>query len=282
MRAQIRQKAFGQNFLIDAKIIQQIADQTLLRVKEQNIHTLVEIGPGKGAITRPLIAGIAHFSDDFSFRLIEKDRRLIAGLDKMIASQEPKIEIQEGDFLELTDQQIFCPSEASPDWAVVSNLPYSAATAILQRLMSFKPVPRFMVLMFQKEVADRLAAPVGDSHRGSLSVWTQNQFEVKRLIRVPPGAFRPSPKVQSSVILVEPRVEFQLTQSREYPELFQQMIKMAFAQRRKMIRNNFKSDAKWFRALQESQIDDQLRPENMDWSDWQSLFKSRVRVGEES
>jgi 16S rRNA (adenine1518-N6/adenine1519-N6)-dimethyltransferase len=160
-----------------------------------------------------------------------------------------------------------------PKIAVVSNLPYSAGTAIFTQLAEQRARITSMVLMFQKEVAERILAKPRTADRGSLSVWSQNLWDVQKLLIAPPGAFRPPPQVDSMVIVCKPRNEPRVPGS-EGSDTWQQLLKLAFTHRRKMLRSGLPKTGPWLAALEKSGVDPQLRPEALDWPEWSALFKA--------
>jgi 16S rRNA (adenine1518-N6/adenine1519-N6)-dimethyltransferase len=149
---------------------------------------------------------------------------------------------------------------------LAANLPYNISTAILQRLIEQRSAFSEMVLMFQKEVVDRVVAKPGTSERGFLTVITEAAMEVDHLLNVPPSAFRPAPKVNSAVVRMRPKPEF------PDPELFIRLVSSAFAQKRKTILNNLKRilpDAE--RILVGSGIETRRRAETLNIEEWHRL-----------
>ncbi len=258
-----KRKAFGQHFLIAAQIIQGIVDATLAASKRHSGHSLLEVGPGKGAITRPLLNALPI---DVPFYLAERDREFIADWE----GESRVTKILKGDFLDQSDEEL----NAIGPFIVVSNLPYSAGTAIVVRLAErAKQIPE-MVLMFQAEVAKRIYAKSSTPDRGSLSLYIQNEWEVSKLLTVKPTAFDPPPKVMSEVIHLKRREKALITvDTLEARAKFNSLLKTAFTQRRKMLRGNF-SGTPWQNALNASGVDPTLRAEALEWEDWIKLWKS--------
>ena len=157
---------------------------------------------------------------------------------------------------------------------IVSNLPYSAGTAIVVKMAErVNQIPK-MILMFQAEVSKRLYAKASTPDRGSLSLYIQNEWDVSRLIEVKPGAFNPPPRVMSEVVTLSKRKEAQiLVPDLEAREKFNGLLKTAFKHRRKMIKGNFSGTA-WQGALEKSGVEPTLRAEALEWKDWISLWKS--------
>jgi 16S rRNA (adenine1518-N6/adenine1519-N6)-dimethyltransferase len=263
MAAFDKQKAFGQHFLSDMGIIMQIVDAAIGAVSRHAGHSLLEVGPGKGAITRPLLEKLPL---DIPFHLAERDRDLIE-----YWSPESRINtFLKGDFLDQSDESL----DALGKMVVVSNLPYSAGTAIVVRLAERKHQIPEMVLMFQAEVAKRLYAEASTPDRGSLSLYIQNEWEVKRLCVVRPEAFRPPPKVMSEVVhLVRREKSLIELPDEESRKQFNDLLKQAFKHRRKMIKGNF-AGTRWQAALEKSGVDPTHRAESMKWEDWIAIWKN--------
>jgi 16S rRNA (adenine1518-N6/adenine1519-N6)-dimethyltransferase len=266
-----KQKAFGQHFLKDATIIQTIVDDALRAVKRHPGSALLEIGPGKGAITRPLLAGLPL---EVPFHLAERDRELIE-----YWSGESRVKtFLKGDFLDQPDEAI----AALGPLVVVSNLPYSAGTAIVVRLCERSTQISEMVLMFQAEVAKRLYAKASTPDRGSLSLFIQNEWDVELVCKVPPGAFNPPPKVMSEVVRLTKREtpRMDLTGASQIAE-WNGLLKLAFQHRRKMIKGNF-SGSPWKLALEKSGVDPTKRAESLEWEEWIRIWNSRSEGGVQS
>jgi 16S rRNA (adenine1518-N6/adenine1519-N6)-dimethyltransferase len=211
-------KRFGQNFLLDQNIIVTIIHAAELTAED---HVL-EIGPGQGALTHKILPQVQ------SLDLIEIDRDLA---QDFIDLQNEKLTVHVGDALRM-DWDKFLPAT---NCKLIANLPYNISSMILFKMIEHRQRISRMVLMFQKEVGDRLRAQPGSKEYGALSVLCQLWFDVESIAIVPPTAFRPPPKVMSEVLrftrLPAPRVEL------EDPNLFRKVVKAAFAQRRKTLRN---------------------------------------------
>ena len=179
-------KRFGQNFLNDKRIIHRIVEALQPRFDE----TLVEIGPGRGALTTPLLEKTG------SLVAIEFDRGLIPFLTEKFAAQE-NFKLVQSDALVTDICDVIRPATHA---RVVVNLPYNIATPILQRLIEQRHCLTELVVMLQREVVERITAEPGSAERGYLSVFVQAYCETEKLFDVAPGAFRPAPKVWSSVI----------------------------------------------------------------------------------
>lgn len=248
-------KSLGQNFLVGKHYPQRI----LASVAPQPHETILEIGPGRGALTELLVATEANII------AIELDRELIPELTDRFADA-PNFRLIEADALDVNFCELIQPATSA---RVVANLPYYISTAILQRLIEHRACIREMTLMLQREVVERIVAKPGGKEYGYLAALVQFFCEAKKLFDVPPGAFRPVPKVTSSVVQlrVRERPVAVVTDERFLLEL----LSAIFAQRRKTLWNNlraakgkFKLDELQLRAaLEAAQIDAQRRAETL-------------------
>ena len=220
-------KSLGQNFLLDLNLTGRIARAAgpLVGV------TVLEIGPGPGGLTRALLAEGAR-----KVIAIERDERALAALDEIAQRYPGRLEIVAGDALDFDPK----PHLASGPARVVANLPYNIATALLIGWLTAEPWPPWydrLVLMFQREVAERLVAPPGGKQYGRLSVLTQWRAQAKILFDVKPSAFVPPPKVTSSLVEITPRAKPLACDRRA----LERVTEAAFGQRRKMMRQSLKT-----------------------------------------
>lgn len=260
MPAQGKRRALGQHFLRDPGVQDRVVTTALELTREARVQTLLEIGPGKGALTKLLLE---RMGDQLRLVLCEKDREL-ATYWQAEALGSPKLAVLPGDFLDLPKEQWLI----DPPPGVVSNLPYSAGTAILDRLAR-EQIP-FMVLMFQAEVAHRLRAERSTKAWGSLSIWIQNRWDVTRLCSVPPGAFSPPPEVDSEVVVLRRRSEPRVAVGSE--KTWEELLKACFAHRRKMLRSSL--PPKFKTALEAAGIDGTKRAEALDWAEWAAFARA--------
>jgi len=210
-------KRFGQNFLVDSHYVRRIVDA----VAPQRGQRIVEIGPGLAALTAGLIERAGHID------AIELDRDLAAQLRTRFPPDA--LTLHEGDAL------AFDFGALGDDLRVVGNLPYNISTPLLFHLMPFAARIADVHVMLQKEVVARMAAAPGTADYGRLTVMLQVHFRVTRLFVIPPGAFRPAPKVDSAFVRLVPlRAEAPHVADRE---LFARIVAAAFGQRRKTLRN---------------------------------------------
>lgn len=240
-------KSLGQHFLNDVQICLQIKDA----LAEAPIDQLVEVGPGAGALTQHILDLPTR-----AFKAVELDREKVAYLLHTYPSLEGKL-INE-DFLETA-----IPFEGQ--FTLVGNFPYNISTQIVFRVLDWKEQVPVMIGMFQKEVAERIAAKPHSKAYGILSVLTQAFYEVEYLFDVPPTAFTPPPNVMSGVIRLKRKESFP-----EFSSLksFYHIVKMAFGQRRKMLRNPLKP---YFTT---EQLQDPIftkRAENLTYQDFADL-----------
>ena len=235
-RLPAKKPKLGQHFLKDAaasiRIVESLGD--LLH------STVLEIGPGRGALTT-LLARRAR-----RVIAVEKDRVLAAQL-RMHFSLASNVEVIEGDILAIDLDSLFGPKpgstrpgmEVAPQKVrVVGNLPYFITSDILLRLFEYRKYFEVLLLMVQKEVADRLAAKPGTSEYGLLSATAQLYTDVQKLFTLPPGAFAPPPKVYSTVVRMQPSARLEELQVEE--RAFIDFLKISFAQKRKTLWNNLK------------------------------------------
>jgi 16S rRNA (adenine1518-N6/adenine1519-N6)-dimethyltransferase len=220
-------RGLGQNFLVNPHYSQRI----VASIRPQIDETIVEIGPGQGALTELLVASGARVI------AVEFDRELIPVLKGGFAGAA-NFHLIEADALDVEYCEIILPATTA---RVVANLPYNISTPILQRLIRQRRCLREMTLMLQREVVERIVAAPGGKERGYLSVLVQFYCEVERLFDVPPGAFRPVPKITSSVVRLTTRPH-PAAEARD-EAFFLELVKTLFAQRRKTIFNNLRAGA---------------------------------------
>jgi len=240
-------KRFGQHFLHDPYVLSRIVDS----IAPQAGDALVEIGPGEGALTRPLLDRIPRLI------AIEIDRDLAAALAAEFSPE--RLEVVVADALE------FDFSVLPTALRVVGNLPYNVSTPLLFHLAGFADRVRDMHFMLQREVVDRMAARHSTPEYGRLSVMLQRRFRVDRLFRVSPGAFRPPPKVESAVVRLTPLPASEIAAVDE--KLFGIVVTRAFGARRKTLRNALSSLIDTA-SLGRLGVDPGLRPENVAPADY--------------
>ena len=247
-------KRFGQNFLVDQNIIENI----VAAIAPQPGQNLVEIGPGQGAITGPLLEKCS------ALNVVELDRDLIPILENKF-QQYPGLTIHQGDALKTDFEQFY--KEGKP-LRVIGNLPYNISTPLLFHLLSFNRQICDMYFMLQKEVVERLGATPGEKHYGRLSVMVQYHCKVQPLFLVPPTAFRPAPKVESAIVQLRPYEEPPHLASNF--SVFSKLVRTCFQQRRKTIKNSLKLflDTE---QVDQLNIDLTLRPEKLSVAEFVQL-----------
>ena len=224
MKQHVARKRFGQNFLIDRQVVADIVNA----VAPSHEACVVEIGPGLGALTEPLLQRVDRL------HVVEIDRDIVARLERQHPAE--RLIIHAGDALEF-DFSSVCTNPAQK-MHIVGNLPYNISTPLLFHLADYAEQVVDMHFMLQKEVVERIVAAPGMADYGRLTVMLQYRFVADWLLDVPPESFDPPPKVDSAVVRLIPRPAEQLT-ARD-PERFATLVAAAFAQRRKMLRNNLK------------------------------------------
>jgi len=217
-------KSLGQNFILDLNLTRRIA-RAAGRLDD---CTVVEIGPGPGGLTRALLAEGAR-----RVVAIERDKRALAALGELAALYPGRLELVEGDALELDPAAL-----SEPPRKLVANLPYNIATALLLRWLDRIGAYESLTLMFQREVAERLTAGPREPAYGRLSVLVRWLAEPRILFDIPPSAFVPPPKVTSSLVSLIPRAA---PLARASKPVLERVTAAAFGQRRKMLRSSLKS-----------------------------------------
>ncbi len=249
-------KRLGQNFLIDPNIVRKIVSLAALRPEE----TVLEIGPGRGALTEALCAAAGRVI------AVELDPQLGPYLREQLGHLA-NLDLRIGDAIEF-------PFETLPSGAVVvANLPYYASTPILFALLDARARLGRLVLMLQTEVALRLAAKPGSKDYGILSVLTQDAAEVELAFRVSPNCFRPRPEVGSTVVRLnmKPRRRDRAA----HDESFRRLVRAAFAHRRKMLLNSMRDEGysadRVARAIERAGLSLQTRAEELTVDDYHRL-----------
>jgi len=241
-------KRFGQNFLVDEQIIADI----ISAIRPEAEDNIVEIGPGLGALTRPLLKKLNQL------HVVEIDRDIIARLESDYppdnTGKKHKLVIHAGDALEFDFATLPAPLR------IVGNLPYNISSPLLFHFAAYAGRIRDMHFMLQNEVVERMVAGPSTPEYGRLSVMLQYRFHMEKLLDVPPQSFRPAPKVDSAVVRMVPLPTSEILVRNE--KLFAAIVRTAFGQRRKTLRNTLRS------YLSEADfeklgIDAQLRAENL-------------------
>ena len=231
-------KRFGQHFLVDTGMIHLI----IKAIDPQSNDAVIEIGPGLGAMTKPLLNALDAMA------VVELDRDLVKFWNNQNIS---KLTVHECDALkfdfqqwtksqrELMGQNKKDSTMASGRIKIVGNLPYNISSPLLFHLMEAVHFVDEQVFMLQAEVVERMVASHGDSEYSRLSVMLQSKYHMENVLHVPPECFDPPPKVDSAIVKMIPRTDLQLN-ANEYQAL-EKVVSLAFAQRRKVLRNNLTS-----------------------------------------
>ena len=268
MKKPFAKRSLGQNFLSDPNYVNKI----ISALAPASGETIIEIGPGRGALTERLAASGADII------AIELDRDLVPFLREKF-QENKNIHIVEADVLEtdiaelLDDPKFkildFRSERSGPITAkLVANLPYYISTAILQKLAGQRHLFSELVLMFQREVVERITAEPGSSERGFLTVLAEAAFEIERLTDVPPTAFRPQPKIWSSVVRLRPKPVSGVDEA-----AFMRLVSTGFNQKRKTILNNLKAlYPNVSEMLETAGIDPKRRAETLTIEEWISLL----------
>ncbi len=282
----IAKKSFGQHFLHDQSVIKKIIVAAEIKPGE----TVLEVGPGHGVLTQALVAAGAKVI------AVEADRDLIPELQKRFGD---KVEIVLSDILKfdfertgdptwssvLLSSKQGWPHRAASTYKLVANLPYNIATAVIEKFLSAKHPPTVLVVMVQKEVADRMMAKPGDM--SVLSVACQIYADLKRVTNVGPGAFNPPPKVDSTVVRLSLRAErsnplFEIASSPVASrkdtdkEAVIGLAKAGFRSRRKLLKKNLEG-AKWSKeaiksAMDKACVDEMARAQELSVDQWVQLW----------
>ena len=240
-------KRFGQNFLCDSAVI----DSIISGINPRPGDRMIEIGPGLGALTEPLLA-----ETDGNLQVVELDRDLIPILRTKFFNY-PNFTIHEADALKFDFDQL---ADDENQLRIVGNLPYNISTPLIFHLLESITHLKDMHFMLQKEVVERMASQPGNSAYGRLGIMTQYHCRVQPLFIVGPEAFEPAPKVESAIVRLVPH------KTLPYPvksvERLQNIVRIAFTKRRKTLRNAL-AGAVEPEALEDLGIDNSLRPENL-------------------
>jgi 16S rRNA (adenine1518-N6/adenine1519-N6)-dimethyltransferase len=266
-------KRFGQNFLVDTAIINLIVDS----IHPQADDLMIEIGPGLGAMTRPLLSRLNQLN------VIELDRDIIPKLIKSClfadASNKNKLIVNEKDVLKFDFAEFHsqhCADnnpESEKKLRIVGNLPYNISTPVLFHLLNYRHLIQDMHFMLQKEVVDRIVSKPGNKSYGRLSVMIQTFFTAVALFEVPPYAFEPAPKVDSAILRLQP--DFQFDEHIRDFSLYEKLVRQAFSQRRKTLKNTLKNFCSEQQIKQAGLLPTQ-RAEELSASDFVHLYKTIV------
>jgi 16S rRNA (adenine1518-N6/adenine1519-N6)-dimethyltransferase len=257
-------KSLGQHFLFDPAILKRVATSG----GPVEGKTVIEVGPGPGGLTRALLDnGVAKLL------AVELDDRFAEGLSlwpeaRATAQQEARLHVHHGDALAANLPELVRAMGGELPAAIVANLPYNVGTPMLVEWLKAGDWRGTMVLMFQKEVALRICAAPDDDHYGRLAVLAQSVTRPRIALMLPPGAFRPPPKIDSAVVVLDP-----LPEADRYTDLntLEKLTAAAFGQRRKMLRAALKSLPGAVEALGVANIDPTRRAETLTQAEFRAL-----------
>ena len=264
-------KRFGQNFLVDTSIIDHIIDS----INPEPGDLMIEIGPGLGAMTKPLLGRLDRLN------VIELDRDVIPILkrnctladhdnkDKLIVNESDVLKFDFTDFH--AEQLKHHGYPADTRLRVVGNLPYNISTPVLFHLLKVRHLIKDMHFMLQKEVVDRIVSAPGNKHYGRLSVMLQAYCSAQFLFEVPPHAFQPAPKVDSAITPLVPGTPFE-DQIDDFSN-FERLVRQAFSQRRKTLKNTLKGICGADR-IEQAGLKPTQRAEELSITDFVSLYRS--------
>ena len=255
-------KHLGQNFLVDINII----DRIIRSIDPLPADHIIEIGPGLGALTGNLLNTLPRLD------VIELDRDVVPVLNKLTHSSH--LHIHRMDVLDFDFNKFRATHFPGGQLRIIGNLPYNISTAVLFHLIEHTKSIQDMHFMLQKEVVERIAAAVGSHDYGRLSVMMQLYFRIRPLFTVAPHCFKPAPKVESAVVRLTPHTGLPIDPDQH--DAFSSLVKQAFSQRRKTLRNTLKGlcDAT---CIQAAGIDPGKRPQELGVDDYIKLFEQLNR-----
>ncbi len=252
-------KSLGQHFLFDPSVLRRVA----IAGGSVEGKTVIEVGPGPGGLTRALLdSGVGKLI------AIELDDRFAAGLALWPEAHEGRLAVHHGDALKADIPDLIAQAGGETPAMIVANLPYNVGTPMLVEWLKAGSWRGVMVLMFQKEVALRICAAPDDDHYGRLAVLSQAVTKPRLAMTLPPGAFRPPPKVDSAVVVLHP-----LPASEAFADIaaIETVTAAAFGQRRKMLRAALKSLPGAVEALEAAGLDPTRRAETLTQAEFRAL-----------
>ena len=258
-------KRFGQNFLVDPSIINHIIDS----IQPQAEDLMIEIGPGLGAMTKPLLSRLNYLN------VIELDRDIIPKLIKNCvfadAANKNKLTVKESDVLKVDFSDFLQQQAPEKKLRIVGNLPYNISTPVLFHLLKYRHLIQDMHFMLQKEVVDRIVSAPGKKHYGRLSIMIQTFYSTQSLFEVPPYAFQPAPKVDSAILRLHPNQQFE-DQIKDF-SLYEKLVRQAFSQRRKTLKNTLKNSCST-QQIEQAGLTPSLRAEELSVADFVKLYNT--------
>jgi len=262
-------KRFGQNFLVDNAIINLIVDS----IQPLEDDVMVEIGPGLGAITKLLLSRLNQLN------VIELDRDIIPKLIRNCvisdARNRDKLIVNEKDVLKFNFSEFHeqLKIDENIKLRIVGNLPYNISTPVLFHLLKSRHLIQDMHFMLQKEVVDRIVSMPGNKNYGRLSVMLQTFCTAQSLFEVPPYAFEPAPKVNSAILRLQPNNQYE-DQINDFSR-FEKLVRQAFSQRRKTLKNTLKNTCS-SKVIEQAGLSPSQRAEELSVNDFVILYKTIV------
>jgi len=263
-------KRFGQNFLVDNSVIHNIVDS--INPQEQDL--MIEIGPGLGAMTKPLLSRLDKLN------VIELDRDIIPKLINSCifanVENKNKLIVNEIDVLKFNFEEFHANNTSNEEankeqkLRIVGNLPYNISTPVLFHLLHYRDLILDMHFMLQKEVVDRIVSAPGNKHYGRLSVMLQTYCATQALFEVPPYAFEPAPKVDSAILRLQPNHQFD-NKIHDF-SAYEKLIRQAFSQRRKTLKNTLKNTCT-VSQIEQAGLSSTQRAEELSTSDFVKLYE---------
>ena len=260
-------KRFGQNFLVDNSIINMIVDS----IHPQPDDIMIEIGPGLGSITKPLLSRLNKLN------VIELDRDIIPKLTRNCivsnAENKDKLIVNENDVLKFDFVEFHhnLKTDKENKLRIVGNLPYNISTPVLFHLLQSRHLIQDLHFMLQKEVVDRIVSAPGNKSYGRLSVMIQTYFTTQSLFDVPPYAFEPAPKVNSAILRLQPNDQFE-NHIDDFSQ-YEKLIRQAFSQRRKTLKNTLKNTCSVV-DIEKAGLLPSQRAEELSVNDFVNLYKT--------
>ena len=251
-------KRFGQNFLVDTNVI----DKIIHSINPKPEDHVIEIGPGLGALTQPLLKLLNRLD------VIELDRDVIPELNSLEGWE--RLQIHNIDVLTFNFTEFKQLNFENDKLRIIGNLPYNISTAVLFHLIEHRNIIQDLHFMLQKEVVERIAANTGSHDYGRLSVMMQLHFKIAPLFAVAPQCFRPVPKVESAILRLIPRSDLAIAYDEH--DAFAALVRQAFSQRRKTLKNTLK-DLCDIKQMNAAGIDPGKRPQELGVEDYISLFR---------
>lgn len=263
-------KSLGQYILTDETVVQKIIGA----VSPKQSDTILEVGPGTGRLTRQLAGKVKLLL------AVEKDFRMAARLRRDLEYQVSSIKIIHQDILSFDETAIEGP------YKLVGNLPYNIASPIIRKFLESKHPPTFMVVMIQKEVAERITAPPGSSERGILTVMVEYYGKAQKLFDVTSDAFIPIPKIDSSLVKIVPNYQLSIINSNINYQLFFRVVKAGFSAKRRQLCNSLAGGLHLpktavYDILKQARINGKKRAEDLSIKDWQRIHRAgQAHIGD--